>query len=83
MQSVVVSIFSVANCLGRMSTAFSHERLFGKRVPRTHFLVISCFAAAAAALLDAYATVPLLPWAAAATGAPKAASLRICDSAPP
>jgi hypothetical protein len=70
LQSVVVSLFSVANCLGRMATAFVREELWGFRMPRTHYLVASCAAAAAASLLDAYATVATLPYAALVTGLP-------------
>ena len=71
MQGVVVSVFSVANCLGRMSTAFLPEEVpKGRVVPRTHFLVLCCAATSAVALLDAVSTLDMLPYTALITGAP-------------
>jgi hypothetical protein len=68
LQGVVVSIFSVANCVGRMSTASLPETLFGHTLPRTHFFVLGCFATGAAAFIDAVSTLSMLPYTALVTG---------------
>ena len=69
-QGVTVSLFSVTNCLGRMSTAFLPERLAnGRVIPRTHFLVLGCLATAATSMLDAVSTLDMMPYTSLATGA--------------
>jgi hypothetical protein len=71
LQGVVVSLFSVSNCLGRMSTAFLPERLAGGRIiPRTHFLALGCLATAATSFMDAVSSLDLLPYTSLCTGAP-------------
>lgn len=69
MQGVVVSIFSVANCIGRMTTALLPERVGDHIIPRTHFLVAGCLATALAALMDAFSSLDMLPYTALVTGA--------------
>lgn len=70
LQGVIVSLFSVTNCLGRMSTAFLPERLAnGMVIPRTHFLVLGCAATAATSFLDAISTLDMMPYTSLATGA--------------
>jgi hypothetical protein len=69
MQSVIVSNFSVFNCMGRMSTAFLPDRMGNKIVARTDFLVLGHVACAACSLLAAHSCISSLPFVAVCTGA--------------
>lgn len=76
---MAVSVFSVANALGRMSIAFVPEELPGGRLlPRTHVLVIGCLATAGTCALDAVTPLQLLPYVSLATGAPACSLLPGC-----
>ena len=64
-----MSLFSVANCLGRMSTALLPERLAnGHVMPRTYFLTLGCLATALTSVMDAVSTVDMLPYTSLCTG---------------
>ncbi|KAK9831891.1 hypothetical protein WJX81_006335 [Elliptochloris bilobata] len=68
-QSVFISVYSIANCLGRLTSGFLPDRLLRlHNVPRTVSLVALAALAVGAALLNAFATLPLLGLAAFLSG---------------
>jgi hypothetical protein len=77
-QSVIVSNFSVFNCIGRMSTTFLPDRLWNRAMARTDFLVMGHVLSAACSLLAAHATINSLPMIAIFTGAPSPSATGRC-----
>ena len=71
LQAILVSVYSVANCVGRFSTAFVPEKAFREfGIARTHFLSIISGLLAGAMTLNAYYTLNLLPLCSFVTGKP-------------
>lgn len=68
MQSVIVSNFSVFNCIGRMSTTFLLDKIFNCHVARTDFLVMGNVCSAVCSLLAARSTIDSLPLIAIVSG---------------
>ena len=68
MQSVIVSNFSVFNCIGRMSTTFLPERLFNRAIVRTDFLAVGSLLSAVCSFLAAWSTAGSLPLVAIISG---------------
>ncbi|KAK9813424.1 hypothetical protein WJX73_007856 [Symbiochloris irregularis] len=68
-QAVFVSVFSIANCFGRLCSGSIPDKAMRERdLPRTVFLIVLACLSMAAALLNAFATLPLLGVASTLSG---------------